>query len=414
MKRLIPFLAAAFAVMAVPSASGADETGPPFWLTRDTLSGPWFGLRTALSDRGVNLHIRYTAEIWSNTSGGTSRGSVYTGLVEFGGEADLEKLTGWEGTTFYHSWFAPHGRDLSTEYVGNRFTVSNAAAFNSLYLYQLWVQQTFFDERFSLRIGQLAADEEFAGSDYGALFLNAAFGWPPFIAENVANVGPAFPKGAPGMRLALRPLERLTVQSALYQGDPFEDAHNPHGLRWRLGRATGWLWMNELQLRWAASGDGPGRPGGLKLGFWHQWRPDEERLITRGRNFGFYGVIDQSLRPPDADRPDAGPGWFLRAGGGPQGGNAIGFYLDTGLRWKGLLASRPDDVLGVAFAWGKQTGDEMRRLRAEGPVSARHEAVVELTCLCRLTPWFAIQPDVQWIFNPEGAVVVGARAVIAF
>jgi porin len=39
----------------------------------------------------------YTAEVWGNTTGGLRTGSVYTGLLDFGAEVDLEKLAGWRG-----------------------------------------------------------------------------------------------------------------------------------------------------------------------------------------------------------------------------------------------------------------------------------------------------------------------------
>ncbi len=401
----------------------ARET-PSHWLEQEQMSGDWLGWRSRLAERGVEFSANLTAEGWGNVSGGLERGATYTGLVDFSLTLDLEKAIGWKGATLHQSWFAPHGRDLSGERVGNDLTVSNAAAYNSLYLYELWLEQRLFEDRLSLRMGQLAADGEFAGSDYGGLFINATFGWPPFLSGNLPNVGPAFPKGTLGVRLAITPIASITFQSALFQGDPFEDTLNRHGTRWQLGSSTGYLWMNEWQGRWNQSGEG--HSGGLKIGLWyHSGRfehPHASVEAPRRGNYGVYGIIDQMLFRPvsEDDSEGRGLGWFARAGINPQDRNPIGFYFDTGLNWKGLLPSRKDDTLGIAFGCAKLSEGARRTLANEGMRTSGYEAVVELTYQCQITPWLVVQPDVQCIFHPgchadvQTALVVGARLVLAF
>ena len=83
----------------------------------------------------------------------------------------------------------------------------------SLYLYELWLQQVSGGRDFH-PVGQLAADTEFAVSDYGSLFLTE---WMPIPVREHPNGGPAFPKGTPGIRLALNPIDGLTFQAAVYQ-----------------------------------------------------------------------------------------------------------------------------------------------------------------------------------------------------
>ena len=53
-------------------------------------------------------------------------------------------------------------------------TVSDLEALPASRLYELWVEQRLFGDRVSVRVGQLAADQEFLVSDYAALFLNKA------------------------------------------------------------------------------------------------------------------------------------------------------------------------------------------------------------------------------------------------
>src|SRR5688500_2444173 len=66
-------------------ASAADVAPPKSWarefLERDYLLGDWGGLRTALSERGVDLEFFYLGAVPSNVDGGIKRGSVYQGAL---------------------------------------------------------------------------------------------------------------------------------------------------------------------------------------------------------------------------------------------------------------------------------------------------------------------------------------------
>lgn len=423
-----------------------NASGP--WWEWDAVTGDWFGGRNVLLEHGVDFFGGFTTEVWGNTAGGMRTGAVSTSLFDFGVEVDLERLAGWRGATLHTSWFAPMGQDLSSEYVGNLFTVSNAAAFHSLYLYELWFQQNFLNDALSLRVGQLAADTEFAGSAYGSLFLNATFGWPPFLSNNLPNVGPAFPKGTPGVRLAVNPTDWFTFQSAVYQGDPFADTVNRHGFRWELNSRIGYLWMNEAQVRWNQREESPGLPGQAKGGFWYQTADfasaDPGSSHVYQGNCGFYVVVDQMLyREPGeeeslavssgkdgksaagrqvspGEKSDQGLGWFGRMAFGPQDRNFIGFYFDAGFTYKGLIPTRHADTCGVAFACGQLTKGAARSLSDEGWCGVGAEMVLEASYQCQVTPWLIVQPDLQYVITPGGtrdvpnALVIGARASIVF
>ena len=52
----------------------------------------------------------------------------------------------------------------------NFLTISNIAGFNTFRNFELWFQQNLWEDKISLRLGQLAADSEFVISDYGSAF----------------------------------------------------------------------------------------------------------------------------------------------------------------------------------------------------------------------------------------------------
>ena len=82
-----------------------------YWLYRDHKHefirvGPELGgLRSRAADNGITFNTQYIAEIWGNPVGGVSNGTVYTGLMSFQGDIDLQKLFGWQGASFSTRWY---------------------------------------------------------------------------------------------------------------------------------------------------------------------------------------------------------------------------------------------------------------------------------------------------------------------
>ncbi len=72
--------------------------------------------------------------------------------------------------------------------------------------------------------------------------------------------------------------------------------------------------------------------------------------------------------------------------------------------------ARPDDLLTVGVAHGKiganASGLDRDILAVNGPPYPirDHETVFELSYLAKITPWWSIQPDLQYIVHPGGRV----------
>src|SRR5215210_5253378 len=99
-------------------------------------------------------------------------------------------------------------------------TASGIEALPSTRLYELWLEQKFFNDRIAVRAGQLAADTEFLVSQQATLFVNATFGWPAITAANLPSGGPAYPLATPGVRLKVAPTDELSFLAAIFNGDP--------------------------------------------------------------------------------------------------------------------------------------------------------------------------------------------------
>lgn len=424
------------------------DTDRTDWWGGNGITGDWFGVRTTLSDRGIDIFGSYTVDVFGNTTGGLKTGTVYAGSLQFGADVDLENLVGWKGGSVSTTWLWLSGRDASEDLVGNFLTISNIAGFNTLRMLELWFQQNVFDDKISLRVGQLAADSEFIISDYGGLFINGTFGWPAFTYMNLLAGGPGYPMGTPGLRLALQPVDWFTFMTAAFQGDVFEQDVNRHGFRYRLDSTTGFTFINEAQFRWNHAEDESGLPGAIKSGVWFQTGRFADALAdsTRSGNLGAYWILDQMLcrepvssvesrvsgkgpsdfknarqsAPIAVEKSDQGLGFFTRIAFTPEDRNYVNFYFDAGLSYKGLIPSRDDDTLGIAFGYAQISNGARSSLRDEGSTPLGAEMVLEATYQVQVNNWFVVQPDLQFIINPNAtsepgnALLLGFRGEVTF
>jgi len=460
-------LAATLALLAgglAISARAADLQlkAPPkqddLW-TRDKLTGDWGGVRTALSKRGFDITINYVGETLGMLSGGFRQGADYEHRIELSIDTDLDKLLGWNGasahTTFYQ---IGHANGLpAANFVGSIADPSNIEALPSTRLFTAWFQKNFFDDKVSLRLGQIAADDEFLISPTASNMINSTFGYAAILAANQLQGGPVYPLATPGIRLQLKPTEEIAILSAVFSGAPagancvgLPQQCNPYGTT--FSTSGGALFMEELQYGINQAKDAKGMPGIYKLGGWYATTsfadlhfgldatmmpvslasPASAFPLMHQGNWGIYGVADQMIW-----RAQKGPqslNAFFRAGASPSDRNLVMSYIDGGLGLKAPLPGRDDDVLTFGFAYSKISQDAAALDRdtqlftgAFFPVRDQ-EIVLELDYSLQLAPWWTIQADLQEIFHPGGnvpdplnpvqtirdAFVVGARTTIKF
>ena len=405
--------------------SGQDQLSASPIFERETVTGEWFGARPIIEDRGVSLFGSYTAEVWGNTAGGLRTGSVYTGLLDFGAKVDLEKLVNWRGASLGTSWLWLSGRDASEDLVGNFLTVSNIAGFNTLRMMELWFQQNFLEDKISLRFGNITADSEFLVSDYGGLFINAAFGWPALASMNMPGGGAAYPVGGLGARVELQPTDWMSFRSGVFLTNLIPQNINRAGFRWDLNAKQAVTWMNEVCFSHGMDEKSGILPGFVKAGMWLQTGAEANALDPSSNlpNTGFYLLADQLLIPErgeDGSIGDEGLGSFAGIGFTPPNRNVVDFYMNAGLTYKGLLPGREADTCGISCGLASLSNGADGALRNEGLTPQAAEMVLEATYQCVLAPCFFVQPDIQYIINPGAttaygnALVVGARFSVQF
>jgi porin len=211
---LILFTAITSELVTEPAASREGLFEP------DSLTGDWGGERKQWEDAGIAVGITDVSETLSNPTGGVRQLSIYQGLVDTSLNLDLDKLLTWPGATFYIDGYWISGEGLSRNAIGNLLTVSTIEALASTRLHDMWLQQEFLDHQDSIRVGQIAIDDEFYISQYSAGFVNSTFGCPDILSTDLPSGGPCYPFAVPGARLRAAPTSDLILTGAVFTGIP--------------------------------------------------------------------------------------------------------------------------------------------------------------------------------------------------
>ncbi len=411
--------------------------------------GDPFGTRKRLSERGISYSLIYTGEVLGNVSGGVRRGGIYEGKLEGLLNADLEKLFGWKGLSFFANGFQIHNSNgLRDDHFESLITISNIEAVPSTRLSELWLEQKLFNDAFSIRVGQITADGEFFVSDYAKMFISND--WPTILGANLPSGGPAYPLSTPGMRLKFTPDDHWSLLVALFNGNPGNQAtENRHGTNFRVNDPP--LLMAELQYRYNQDKGATGLAGILRLGGWYHFGKFDDQLFDHhghslahplssgiARQFrstsGIYGIFDQQIYRPAGGDANSGISIFGRFSGTQSDRNLVDLFVDTGVVFSGMLPGRPDDKFGASLIYARMSDrasaldrDTIALLGQMQPVRD-YEMLFEASYQAQIKPGWTVQPVFQYVFHPGGNVpdaaapgravrsgaVVGVRSTITY
>ena len=299
------------------------------------------------------------------------------------------------------------------------------------------------------RSASKGADLEFITSQFGGLFINSSFGWPALPAVDLPSGGPAYPLATPAIRLRVTPNDHVAALLGVFNGSPAglgtgdPQRRNASGTNFDL--SSGVFVIGEVQYALNPGETPSGLPGTYKLGGWYNSNASDNQFFANGpinatdpipsrlrNNWSVYAVADQLIyRPPGSK--DGGAGVFLRAMGSPGDRNAVNVFVNGGITYKGAFG-RDNDTAGLGVAWTRisdtsRAGDAAFAAATGAFLPTRtSETVLELSYQAQIVPWWVVQPDLQYVFNPAGgipnpnrpgrtigdALVLGARTTIAF
>lgn len=376
------------------------------WLDGNYATGKWFGARPLFEDHGVTINSSLLYGPIMKTGGGLNgerSGRGFT-LYNLSVTVDTEKAGLWKGGTFYALYQRKAGYGLNG-FNGNGGAMGDWMGIDGWdyreinQISEYWYQQKLFKDKLRLKLGKQDANADFGFLNSGWDFMNLAFSVNPTVPM------PTYPDQSFGFVAEINPKEWLSIRNGIYSKNnvPFN--------------------ISEIEVKTKIKK----LPGRYSLGAWEM--SDSNGMSTLGgvtsagniylnnfnRNYGVYAQFEQMVYKENKDDENDMQGLvaFGQFGASPSGKNDMSRYMGGGLNYKGLIPKRDRDRIGIAVA----SGNFASRL---GDITSQvgDETVIEAFYRVHITPWFYMQPDVQFVMNPSGcygnSVAIGLRSVIVF
>lgn len=396
--------------------------GENLW-QREYLSGDWGGRREAWEASGIDLDLVYTGELLRNTNGGLNQKTEYLDNYDLTLLVDAERRWGMKGGTLLLYILGNGGGDPN-DHVGAAQGISNIEAANTIKLYEFWYEQRFgHEEKMSLLFGLYDLNSEFDLMPSSRLFINPSHGIGPEFSQSGRNGPSIFPTTSLGLRFKGSIGERGYALAALWDGVP-GDPNNQHGTHIKLNHGDGVLMAVEAGIIATGTIEEDDRPDGkLGVGLWRYSAEFDDLSETdglgnplrRSNNQGIY-LLGEYAVTREAEDPMQGLSIFARAGVANDDINPASRYTSLGLVYTGPFEGRDADRLGLAVGT-LFNGDKYIALTNADD----KETAVELTYRAAITPWLAVQPDMQYnILKPpaipemHNSLMVGVRVEVAF
>lgn len=367
------------------------------WISGDYMTGDWGGLRSNLEEHGITFGSRYLAGPAKKYRGGgyeNRRDLKGYGLYNLDLTLDTEKMGLWKGGTFYTLYQNKRGMGLTRDYIGDRQSTDSYDFRTMNQLSEYWYQQVWKDGKYRVKAGKQDANAEFCGIAHGFDFLNTSFSIMPTMGRF-----PTYPEPAMGITAAISPTDWVTLKNGSFDGN---GRGSTSGFDTVFDKKGGVYNISELELRPTIKG----LPGRYIGGYWCHNNNIQELTTdsnprTFGRNMGWYSAMEQLVyKENKKDEKDMqGLTVIGQFGWTPEDRNDVTKYFGVGLHYKGLIPKRDNDILG----FGTAIAGFSNRLK---PIDGRsgQESVLECFYRIKITPWMYIQPDLQYIMNPNGSL----------
>jgi porin len=346
------------------------------------------------ADTPPPVQIRYTSDLLSNVSGGLRKGTGWLGRFDLALDKSGD-IAGISGAEAHFDLMLLHGARFSRDYAGDAQTLSNIDAPRAIRPFEAWLQVPL-GQQVRVKAGYIDLNSEFDVQSVGTVFLNSSFGIAPDFSQSGLNGPSIFPITSLGLVVAAHDNSNRTISFGLFDAKP-GDPDRPHAF-WAGGPGRdGALLVAEANIPINKSGE-------LQLGAW-RYTNRFDRIDGSGEasSGGAYALV-QGLVAGDDDGM-ALRGW-ARIGIAAAKVEPIGVYVGGGITY-----GENDRLLGLGIAHARLGQPALQSDYGD----RRAETAFELTAYRTVTPFFAIQPDVQYIVHPSwrsdvsDALVLGLR-----
>jgi porin len=397
----------AFSFCSQPSFS-SDSLWNRSWLT-----GDWWGVRSALDDKGVSFDLRHTSFCQGLAAGTGDNDFDYGGKVDAFIHLDSGKMGLWEGGGFRSHIEYSHG-NLDTNLGGTLFATNTALYWPVGTPEEIVATSLYFTQRVgkngSIAFGKfnpvdLLATDPFYGGWGIDRFMNLILAAPPSGLIPVVFMGAIASIQADHLTWAMMVFDPNNRSNDYLPGDLFEDGVNVSisgSYSTELGgRKTNYIFSGLYST--AEGVDYSSLGGGVfetsnKSGAWNI-------------NFEFKHNLQEH-----GEQKNAAWGVYLKAAIADGNPNYVQRSFIIGIGGKALFFGRPQDSFGLG-AYYYHLSDELID-NTNPSVVLGDEAAIELFYNYAVTPWLFFGPDIQYVKPARGrfenGLVAGLRVQLRF
>ncbi|PTX96286.1 hypothetical protein DB345_10905 [Spartobacteria bacterium LR76] len=427
------------------------------WWNGKYATGNWFGVRDTLEEHGLKLGGEWKANFLWNVDGGLEQRFGYDDEWKFKGTLDVAKLTGWEaleGLSLYSDIRYRGGAGVnkwvgaSSNFAPSTFQGGRLWRFQNAYVTYTTPELFGIKKFLTLSGGWQNPTDIFINQPLSKFFLNNTYTSGKGISANGIPWGGSY--GAWGGYGKISPTDWFYAQSGLYLAIPNATNTSNHGLNFAGYRIdpelNGLYWLTEAGFTPKIGSSK--LPGKYAAGFIY-W--GVENTGFRGtpydqRTLVYFQVDQQLFREPSPEAPapllgkgpsegksvadgkdfkapikaekpklsDQGLYFFSLFNVAPAFQANVPFYFQTGLAYKGLIPTRDNDQLGVAFAYGDYSDVKADVNESRGQPIQSYEGVLEFSYRIQINQWAYVQPDLQYIIRPGATGNIANATVLGF
>jgi len=315
--------------------------------------GRWLGIP---EETGIRLGGVWVGDMNVLMGGGAKPGSVtWNSLVLAGVNLDFEKLAGWSGGEIGAQFLRFDGENTNGDAgsVQGYNGLPGAPPLNRSELYQIWISQSFWEDRIKLRIGKVTPSADFNNVlraipvEEGGLEIPAISGLiftPIFTQPNLLGVLPGYYNSAYGATLTVAPSKQFSFAYGIYDGRGARGVQT--GLEIGPEFVGSYFQIAEAGLDWSI-----GREpllGRLGVGGWLQTGRMTSGDFEEDGAGGFYLFATQTLWQA---RSAWGQAWAKDQEKEPKVPHAEGAF-DRGVVAYGQFGMNNSDVLPMQSSFG--------------------------------------------------------------
>jgi porin len=366
----------------------------------------------AAADDGITFNSRYNGEFAANPSGGERQGADFTGELNLGATADLDKMVGLQGGTINVLFTARAGNDLASKAINNSVSVQQIYGGGQTYQLTIFTyDQKLFNDAVDVTVGRTDIFDSFVTSNlYCDFQSNAVCGNPSYLGQVGGIESSYYPVAVWGGLVQFNVTKNVYLKTGLYQGVPNPTPVAGHGFNW--GGPTDGA-QGAAEVGYADTAPGAAQPNqydaGIVVSRTHFSAPyyNSENPEQFGQNF-VYAQAQKLLYQPVANAPQ---GLYAFAVGevGTQGSKQSSNYsVEAGAVYQGIIPSRPLDYAGLVvneLHYNNRFLDYHYGQRlAEGGTQrpSPNLIMMELNYTAQVNPWLNFTPNIQYIVNPDG------------